>query len=272
MPRAKKQPAPAPADDFVAKIMLCTPMYGGHCTGVFVQSLLDMAGLFSQNKIRLSCAFMFNESLVTRARNNLVNQFLESDNTHLLFIDADQQWRGVDIMGMLHYDKDVIVGMCPKKEINWGSVREAAQRGEEDLSKFTGSFVVNLLGGSSSLVVPQNKPFEIAAGGTGIMLIKRKVFQKLKKHTPIFRNDMSHMPGGKPVYRFFTESIDPESQRLLSEDYHFCHEWRKVGGKIWAAPWCKIGHFGTYNFTGQLIVTDQPTTKANHGAKYIRRR
>jgi len=240
------------------KIFLATPMYGGMCMGVFVQSLLDMSNVFSQQGIKLSCAFMFNESLITRARNNLVNQFLETDNTHLLFIDADQQWRGSDIYHMLMADKEIIVGMCPKKEINWSTVRDAAIRGEKDLSKFTGSFVVNLLNGSSSVSVPQNQPFEVAAGGTGIMLIKREVFEKLKEHTPIFKNDMSHMAGGKPVHRFFTESIDPESQRLLSEDYHFCHEWRKHGGKVWAAPWCKIGHFGTYNFSGQLVETPEP--------------
>jgi hypothetical protein len=239
------------------KIFLATPMYGGNCTGVFVQSLLDMSGILSSKNIRLSCAFMFNESLITRARNNLVSQFLETDNTHLLFIDADQQWRGSDIYHMIMADREVIVGMCPKKEINWATVKAAALRGEEDLSKFTGSFVVNLLDGSASITVPNNQPFEIAAGGTGIMLIKREVFEKMIPTTPIFRNDMSHMPGGKQVYRFFTESIDPESQRLLSEDYHFCHQWRKLGGKVWAAPWCKIGHFGTYNFSGQLVETKE---------------
>ena len=241
-------------------IRLATPMYGGNCTGVFVQSLLDMSGVFSAQGFTLSCAFMFNESLITRARNNLVHQFLESEATHLLFIDADQQWRGTDLLLMVQADREIIVGMCPKKEINWSTVRDAALRGEEDLSRFTGSFVVNLLDGASSKTVPVNEPFEIAAGGTGIMLIKREVFEKLAPHTPSFRNDMSHMKAGSEVKRFFTESIDPESGRLLSEDYHFCHEWRKIGGKVWAAPWCKIGHFGTYNFTGQLVESkEQPS-------------
>jgi hypothetical protein len=243
-------------------IFLATPMYGGMCTGVFTQSLISTLSFFSERNVKISCAFMFNESLITRARNNLTQQFLEGDATHLLFMDADQQWQAHDLWNMLVSDKDIIVGMCPKKEINWHSVREAAIRGEQDLSKFTGSFVVNLLQGTESLVVPQHKPFEIAAGGTGMMLIKRRVFDKLKKHTPFFRNDMAHMPGGKPVHRYFTESIDSESGRLLSEDYHFCHAYRKIGGKVWAAPWCKIGHFGTYNFTGQLIETNEPTTAA----------
>ena len=252
-------------DEFYAKVFLATPMYGGNCTGVYVQSLMDMTGLLTAHNIRLSCAFMFNESLITRARNNLASQFLDSDNTHLLFVDADQQWRGFDIYRMIMADKDIIVGMCPKKEINWSTVREAALKGEQDLSKFTGSFVVNLLNNMNSMTVPQHEPFEIAAGGTGIMLIKREVFEKMKDHVPIFSNDMSHMPGGKPIHRFFTESIDPESQRLLSEDYHFCHQWGGLGGKVWAAPWCKIGHFGTYNFTGQLIESPEAS-----GNEYIK--
>ena len=88
------------------------------------------------------------------------------------------------------------------------------------------------------------------------MLIKREVFEKMADHVPTFRNDMSHMPGGKEVKQFFTEGICPDTQRLLSEDYNFCHQWRRLGGKVHGAPWCKIGHFGTYLFEGQLVETD----------------
>lgn len=262
MPRKKKEVAP-PLPEI--RIQLATPMYGGQCTGVFVQSLLELTGALSAAGIRLTCAFMFNESLITRARNNLADQFLQTDNTHLLFIDADMKFRAQDIYHMIMADKDIIVGICPKKEINWHTVKQAALQGQENLGKFTGSFVVNLLEGCRDISVPQNKPFEIAAGGTGIMLIKRKVFTKMKKHVPFFRNDMSHLPGGKPIHQFFTESIDEKTQRLLSEDYHFCHKWRELGGKVWGAPWGKIGHFGTYLFEGQLIE-DVPPPGASNGS------
>lgn len=241
------------------RVQVATPMYGGMATGVYIQSLLELSGVLGGQGIKLTCAFMFNESLITRARNNLTNQFLETNNTHLLFIDADMKFRGSDILHMIHADKDIVVGICPKKEINWNSVREAALAGEENLGKRTGSFVVNLLDGSSSITVPQNQCFEIAAGGTGIMLIKREVFEKMADHVPTFRNDMSHMPGGKEVKQYFTEGICPDTQRLLSEDYNFCHQWRALGGKVWGAPWLKIGHFGTYLFEGQLIETENPS-------------
>jgi len=136
MPRKKKEAAPELPE---IRIQLATPMYGGQCTGVFVQSLLELTGMLSSQNIRLACAFMFNESLITRARNNLADQFLQTDNTHLLFIDADMKFRTIDILNMILADVDVITAICPKKEINWNTVREAALAGEENLAKRTGS-------------------------------------------------------------------------------------------------------------------------------------
>jgi hypothetical protein len=135
MPRKKKEAAPELPE---IRIQLATPMYGGQCTGVFVQSLLELTGMLSSQNIRLACAFMFNESLITRARNNLADQFLQTDNTHLLFIDADMKFRSIDILNMILADVDVITAICPKKEINWNTVREAALAGEENLAQAHG--------------------------------------------------------------------------------------------------------------------------------------
>jgi hypothetical protein len=55
------------------------------------------------------------------------------------------------------------------------------------------------------------------------------------------------------ISEYFATSIEPETGRLLSEDYHFCYNWRKMGGKVWAAPWCQLSHIGTYAFDGRLI-------------------
>ena len=67
-----------------AKIFLATPMYGGQRTGNYVQSLLNFIMLANSEKIPVQCAFMFNESLITRARNGLAHQFLQTDATHPL--------------------------------------------------------------------------------------------------------------------------------------------------------------------------------------------
>jgi len=236
-------------------IFIATPMYGGQCFGYFAQSLLQANNIIPQSGVTLSYSFLFNESLIQRARNLLAHQFLQSKATHMMFIDADIKFNPADLLTMLAADKDIICGIYPKKEINWHTVKNAALEGKEDLQKYTGSFVVNLLNNDASLTVPVDQPCEVSAIGTGFMLIKRDVFEKLKPHTEKYVSDMSHL-AGEEIYGFYLDPIDPESKRLLSEDYFFCHQWRKIGGKVHAAPWCNLGHMGTYLFEGGLLSND----------------
>lgn len=245
------------------KIMVATPMYGGQCTGQYVQSLLNFIAMCNQEKIQVACSFMFNESLITRARNGLAHQFMKSDATHLFFIDADIKFNYADAYHMVKADKPLICGIYPKKEINWAQVHKAATTGTpiEKLTNHTGSFVVNLVGNEHSVEVPANEPAEIMAGGTGFMLIKREVFTTLQEHTPTYTNDLPNMGMGETMYDYFQTSICPDSNRLLSEDYHFCIEYRKAGGHVYAAPWCRLGHWGSYLFEGSLLgVIDYEST------------
>jgi hypothetical protein len=236
-------------------IFIATPMYGGQCTGVFVQSLINLIGILGSKGYKTSCAFMFNESLITRARCNLAHQFLQGEADYLFWIDADIKFRAEDAIKMLESDMDVIGGIYPKKEINWQTVKQAALDGKDHLQNYTGSFVVNLLNAEPSLTVPVDQPCEVSAIGTGFMLIKRKVFEELKPHTPTYVSDMNHL-AGQEIHAFYLDPIDPESKRLLSEDYYFCHQWRKIGGKVHAAPWCQLGHMGTYLFEGGLLPSE----------------
>ena len=241
------------------KIFVATPMYGGNCAGYYTQSIIQLSSVFSQHNIQLSFSFMFNESLITRARNALTHQFLKSDSTHLMFIDSDIKFNPNDILRMIDANKDIICGIYPKKEINWGTVREAMnnQVPEDKLKFHTGSFVVNLVDYAHTVTVPISQPVEIFNGGTGFMLIKREVFEKLKDHVPSYSNDVGDLSGAlqqsEKITEFFATSIEPETNRLLSEDYHFCREWRKIGGKVYAAPWVQLAHVGTYAFEGQLL-------------------
>ena len=244
------------------KVFIATPMYGGMCTGLFMQSMLNLQTAMMQNNINAMVSNMFNESLITRARNGLVANFLKTDCTHLLFIDADIRFNAHEVIQLLKSEKDVICGIYPKKEINWDMVQQAVKDGVQtnDLKKYTGSFVVNLVDYSPTVTVPMHEPLEIWNGGTGMMCIKREVFEKLKDSVPVYNNDVVDLSGntpvGEPIHEFFATSIEPETNRLLSEDYHFCRTWRLQGGKIYAAPWMNLGHVGTYIFEGELIKSD----------------
>jgi len=243
----------------MAKIFICTPCYGGACNALYMTSLLNLQAVFGQAGHSAMVSVLVNESLITRGRNALVNQFMKTDADYLFFIDSDIQFYGDQVLPMLDADKDIICGIYPKKEINWQQVAKGVKNGEDvnNLKHYTGSWVLNLVDYAGSVTVPVGEPLEIWAGGTGFMLIKRKVFEELKDKTPSYINDVVDLANANAprerITQYFTESIEPETERLLSEDYHFCRQWRLQGGKIYAAPWVQLSHHGTYAFDGRLM-------------------
>jgi hypothetical protein len=240
-------------------IFIATPMYGGMATGAYTSSLMQVPLTFAQSKIGLLYAHMMNESLITRARNALVQDFLKyPEATHLMWIDADIGFNANDIISMVKKDVDIICGLYPKKEINWPRVSEAVRAGvaDNELKKHVGAYVVNLVD-NKAVTVDVNEISEISNGGTGFMLVKREVFLDLADKVPQYARDMyaSTDVVTEPEYikEFYATSIDEESgNRLLSEDYHFCKLARKNGYKIHMAPWVNLTHTGTYIFDGTL--------------------
>jgi len=245
-----------------ASIFIATPMYGGMCTGAYTMGLVQSTQVFANNRILMYFGFTQNESLITRARNRMAHDFLSTECTHLMFIDADIGFNAEDIIPMIEADKEIVCGIYPKKEIDWPRVKEAVEHGvpAEQLDQHTGAFVLNLIGGARAADVRLNQPFEIENGGTGFMLIKREVFEKLADKVPSYSNDMHTAVQSElgvereTIKEYFATSICEESNnRLLSEDYHFCKLARKNGIKIWGAPWAMLSHTGTYTFQGNLI-------------------
>ena len=70
-------------------LFIATPMYGGQCAGMYTKSVNDLASLCMHYKINAKFYYLFNESLITRARNYCCDEFLRSDCTHMIFIDSD---------------------------------------------------------------------------------------------------------------------------------------------------------------------------------------
>ena len=98
-------------------------------------------------------------------------------------------------------------------------------------------------------MIASNLPFQVKHIGTGFMLIRRDVFEKIKPHVGWYTNTGNTTDAGDKIYDYF--KVQNVNNELLSEDYNFCHMYREHGGTIWAAPWCVLGHFGSYLFSGQ---------------------
>jgi hypothetical protein len=236
-------------------IMVATPMYGGMCTGNYVAGLLGTVNMMKQLQVPIYWAQITNESLITRARNELARLFLEKGFDYLMFIDADISFDGNAVAQLLAADRDICVGIYPKKEVDWDQVAKAARAGKENLADYGGAFVMNMVNGVDKVETDADRVLEVRHGGTGFMLIKRKVFEDLIPHVPTYRTSTFKKDGEyvKPLtHEFFATSID-ETGALLSEDYHFCDLWRKHGGKIYANPFIKLEHVGTYVYTGDLL-------------------
>ena len=151
-------------------LFVATPMYGGLCTGGYTMGILNCTQVFMQHQTKMYYSDMQNESLITRARDSLANGFLDTKEcTHLMFIDSDIGFNPQDIIPMVQADKDIVVGLYPKKEINWAQVSEAVKQGVQPqaLGNYTGVFVMNAVNGEDKVEVKLQEPVEIANGGTG---------------------------------------------------------------------------------------------------------
>lgn len=281
------------------KLFIATPMYGGQCSGMYVKSILDLQTTLYSMGVENRFSFLFNESLITRARNYLVDEFLRSGYTHLLFLDSDIEFNPEDVLALMAIDKDIIGAPYPKKSVNWGNIYRAAQKYKEEeageLEGLVGDYVFNVVPGTQQFNV--FRPIQVMEIGTGYMMIKRHVFDKMRDGYPTlsYKPDhigQQHFDGSRYIHAYFETVTDrgytfddvhrlmeraangldvkdeandylsreaTASNRYLSEDYMFCQYWRALGGDVWLCPWMKTKHVGTYNFTGDMAKIAQMT-------------
>ena len=262
------------------KLMVATPMYGGMCAGSYTKSSTDLAAMAAKYGVELVFFYLFNESLITRARNYCVDTFMRSDCSHMIFLDSDIGFDPNDVLAMLALmdedsEYDIMCAPYPKKTIAWEKIKDAVDRGYADdnpneLDNFVGDFVFNPAAGSGTFKL--NEPVEVLEGGTGFMMIQRRAFEKFDEAYPEQKYLPDHartkdFDGSREIMAYFDTVIDEESKRYLSEDYMFCQWARKAGIKVWLCPWMKTSHMGSYFFGGSLVHLAQigaaPTVDVN---------
>jgi hypothetical protein len=251
------------------KLFVAAPMYGGQCQGMFARSIADLSALCTHYGIQVRFYFLFNESLITRARNYCADEFLRSGDTHMMFIDSDIGFDAKDVIALLALsdpddesnEYDILAGPYPKKCISWEKIKTAVDKGfadenPQDLEKYVGDYVFNPAGGRSS--IPLGEPVEVLEAGTGFMMIRRQTFEKFEKAYPeqLYTPDhvrTEHFDGSRQIMAYFDTPICPDTNRYLSEDYMFCQWSRKAGMKVWFCPWMKLSHVGMMVFGGSLV-------------------
>ena len=247
-------------------VLICIPSFDQKIHLQTISSIISVRDTLNQAKI--GCGMMWlRDSLITRARNKLVAEFLKQKHyTHLFFIDADIEFNPEDILRMVAYDKPIVVGAYPKKAINWDSILGAAradglQETAETIEGHSSNYVVNFdflkdeKGNNTPQVQIEDNLVKLKDAGTGFMCINRDVIQKMFDKHPEYKyvNDINVDNKFEPyMYALFDTVIDPESRRYLSEDYMFCRTWQNMGGTVYLDPRTALNHVGHYTFRGNI--------------------
>lgn len=246
-------------------VYIATPMYGGKCYQGYVNSLIENILDLKEHGYFVQWHFIGNESLITRGRNLMVDAFLKSECTHLMFIDSDIVFPVGSIRKMLETNKELVCVPYPKKGIDWDRINKTIlenlddiKNGKEiDLKMYGAAYVMNFLNlyqedeFMKEMSNEDNELLEIRHGGTGFMLISRNVFTKLKPHMKQARG--ADVGKNKHWYtEYFKTGID-NNGIFQSEDWLFCDQWRGIGGKVFLVNGIKLDHIGTYIYSGDWV-------------------
>lgn len=214
-----------------SKVFIGVPIHGDGKTGFWLSTLNMMVRPDFHMEIRCNQG----DSLVPRSRNELTAQFLKTDCTHLFFVDSDIVYTRENVKALLDHDEEVIAGYYPKRLDSEG-IQWCCNEFEEPEK-------VNTAGKKKMRMM-----------GTGFMLIKRCVFEKIlsdMEEEIWFTNDET----GERQWDFWPIGIwkyDGGVRRYLSEDWFFCERWRQMGGQVLGDTMTTVRHIGDAEFPLKL--------------------
>lgn len=221
------------------KVLFATPCYIQAATMPYCMSMFTVA-----RELDVECSLItISDSLIPRARNLIATHFLlDTDFTHLFFIDSDIVFTTSDVKRLIAADRDIVAATYPKKAFYFHEGMPLTGK-LEDYIKF--SFT------APASKITSDGFVEVAEAPAGFMLIKRQVFEKMTEKDDLkYRADKPFE--SSPLYRFFECFVDPDTNKYLSEDYGFCRRWRDMGGEVYLDTQCNLGHLGQHLFRGDI--------------------
>ena len=221
-------------------VMICTPI-ARNPVWQYTAALASTLLFLGEQGIRVTFQFVVGNSVVHRARNELVAHFLASDCTDLLFIDDDMQFAPESILRLLASDKALIGGV--------GRMRCASANSNPAVWCWRPMYDAD-----GQLIQDEMGAIEVRGFGGAFMLINRRVFADMIAAHPEWKRP--GMADWSPELRdhyfeFFTQSESDEFGEL-SEDYALCHRWRQLGNSVWVDPTIRLGHVGEFTFAGSV--------------------
>lgn len=262
-------------------LVIMTPCYGSVCYVNFVYCLMNTLNLFRELNMQVTVEFCKNDSLVSRARNNLIAKAMSNPKTtHMIFIDNDITWEPIDILKLMLSDKSLVGGVYPIKRYDWSKIvpnantpsantnmiqemidrkNKSQLKGiisdvdmvQHNLLKYNINFLNNVLAIDNNLT-------KVRHLATGFMMIKRNTIEQMAVAYPAtkYTDDVGFLQGkeeNKYAYALFDCGV--EDDHYYSEDWLFCHRWSKMGGNIYIDVSINLKHTGLEDFNGSFIAS-----------------
>ena len=257
-------------------VYILTPCFGSVCYVNYVHCLINTIKVFKELGIELLIEFCRNDSLVSRARNNLVARAMNNPKmTHIMFIDNDITWEPMDILKLIISDKNLVGGVYPLKRYNWESILKDDENpnikstnmiqkwidrknnsqfkdviSDEDAIQFNMvNYNINYV--DTVLTIEKNVA-KVRHLATGFMMIKRNVIEKMSKAFPSTKyvDDVHFLRPEENEFAYALFDCGVEEGHYFSEDWLFCHRWSKMGGSVWIDVTISLTHTGAVDFKG----------------------
>lgn len=194
------------------KVMLAVPSYDSPDTS-HTFALARSREALSAAGIQSALLILQGNCHVDDARNSIVRDFMESDCTELVFLDADVTWEPKDLVRLCRRDVDVVGGVYPYR-------REGGM-----------NMPVRMMADGEV----RDGLREVEGLPTGFMKINRRVFEKMAEGRPWYFDKIY------PTVLHF-DRPDPVEHTRWGGDIDFCNRWRALGGKLYADEELRLGH------------------------------
>jgi hypothetical protein len=199
------------------KILVATPVYDGKLPVETVRSLLNEQAVANGSGDEIQVRFLPACSHPAMGRNQLAQDFLDSDADRLVFLDADVSFEPGSVIKIAHHPVDFVGG---------------AYRYKLESESYPVGWV-----DTPQLWANEYGLLEVTTLPGGFLSLSRKVFETLKAAHP--ERGYEHFGNQAHCYfqMLFTEG------HLFGEDSYFCKEWRDTGGKVFLDPELTLTHW-----------------------------
>lgn len=215
-------------------IFIALPAYDFKVSLKLAISLAQFAQQAQQHGVDVQIGSICGCSVVSRARNLLTQDMLDSDCTDLLFIDSDINFEAADVFRLMAWTAD------PKKGIVAGVPRTRST---------TKTYIATLDHGSDNELTMDNMGLVRARRvATAFMMVRRDVFETLDAAHPEWRYYDER--SARTVPCMFDFMLTKEG--YIGEDYLFCDRVREHGFEVWIDPSIKLGHMGVQEYEGEF--------------------